>query len=258
MYGDGRETYHTTEQRERPWQSKAGGGQEGPTPSWSDDTRSTARERFYGSNSSYRYLPLDGSGSFNGGDRGRDVQQQNAVPHATDRSCCGERREEGGVSNRLDRYPRPESRDRPEHLSMKYRGDNIAEPWSRAGVIEYRMSPREEKRTTGHDYGHADMVGAGSVPSPSVPTVRVPRASTMHNPVDVGELAKIKAKKDAYRRDLEAQVSVRGIGLSLISKRLAQRQGRTVVHEDTSEEQIQDAGQRLIMIPRTLDYSALH
>lgn len=28
----------------------------------------------------------------------------------------------------------------------------------------------------------------------------------MHNPVDLEELASIKAKKDAYRRDLEEQV----------------------------------------------------
>lgn len=33
------------------------------------------------------------------------------------------------------------------------------------------------------------------------------RASTMHNPVDHEELERIKAKKDAYRRDLEAQVT---------------------------------------------------
>lgn len=32
------------------------------------------------------------------------------------------------------------------------------------------------------------------------------KASTMHNPVDPEELARIQAKKDAYRRDLETQV----------------------------------------------------
>lgn len=37
-------------------------------------------------------------------------------------------------------------------------------------------------------------------------TVGATRASTMHNPIDVEELARIRSKKDAYRRDLEAQV----------------------------------------------------
>lgn len=38
------------------------------------------------------------------------------------------------------------------------------------------------------------------------------KASTMHNPVDPEELAKIQAKKDSYRRDLEAQVTERERG----------------------------------------------
>ncbi|CAM9966762.1 unnamed protein product, partial [Hapterophycus canaliculatus] len=33
------------------------------------------------------------------------------------------------------------------------------------------------------------------------------KASTMHNPIDPEELARIQAKKDSYRRDLEAQMA---------------------------------------------------
>lgn len=41
------------------------------------------------------------------------------------------------------------------------------------------------------------------------------RARNMHNPMDLGEVARVKAKKDAYRRDLEAQVVCRTDRLGL-------------------------------------------
>lgn len=66
------------------------------------------------------------------------------------------------------------------------------------------------------EYGYAGSLGApgGAVPlHRAVPVAATAantgvsrRASSMHNPVDHEELARIQAKKDAYRRDLEAQV----------------------------------------------------
>lgn len=50
--------------------------------------------------------------------------------------------------------------------------------------------------------GGAPAVGGGV-------GVRSTKASTMHNPVDPEELARIQAKKESYRRDLEAQVKKR-------------------------------------------------
>lgn len=46
----------------------------------------------------------------------------------------------------------------------------------------------------------------GAVLHPSAQMVGISRTDTMHNPADAEELAAVKAKKDAYRRDLEAQV----------------------------------------------------
>ncbi|CAM9788995.1 unnamed protein product, partial [Ectocarpus sp. 13 AM-2016] len=37
--------------------------------------------------------------------------------------------------------------------------------------------------------------------------IRSTKASKMHNPVDAEELARIQAKKESYRRDLEAQMA---------------------------------------------------
>lgn len=69
------------------------------------------------------------------------------------------------------------------------------QPWEHGGPPEYRHLGPEVPP------GGAPAVGVG-VGAGVVCT----KASTMHNPVDPEELARIQAKKNAYRRDLETQV----------------------------------------------------
>ena len=68
--------------------------------------------------------------------------------------------------------------------------------WEHRGQQEYRYSQ------PGNPPCGSPVVGGGGVVST--------KASTMHNPVDPEELARIKAKKDSYRRDLEIQVTTTG------------------------------------------------
>ena len=76
-------------------------------------------------------------------------------------------------------------------------------------------SSRHHHRREQQEYGYTRSVGAPggavvlhhTVPAAAAANAGVStRASTMHNPVDHEELARIRAKKDAYRRDLGAQV----------------------------------------------------
>lgn len=80
----------------------------------------------------------------------------------------------------------------------------------------YRYNSQWQQPPTmhhGQEYGHSGTIGAprGISPRmmPAAPVQVSTRASMMHNPVDSEELERIKAKKDAYRKDLEAQVSTR-------------------------------------------------
>lgn len=72
--------------------------------------------------------------------------------------------------------------------------------WEARGQQEYRYSG------PGAQPGGSPVAVDGAGGGVGVAVVST-KASTMHNPVDPGEMAKIQAKKDSYRRDLEAQVS---------------------------------------------------
>lgn len=75
------------------------------------------------------------------------------------------------------------------------RAHSDSQQWEHGGPQEYRYSGPDSPT------GGSPAVGVG-VGAAVVST----KASTMHNPVDPEELARIQAKKDAYRRDLETQV----------------------------------------------------
>lgn len=80
--------------------------------------------------------------------------------------------------------------DRSEYPRVHHGGQQ----WEHGGPQEYRPSGPE--------------VSPGGAPAVEVGVgVVSTKASTMHNPVDPEELARIQAKKDAYRRDLETQVT---------------------------------------------------
>eukprot|EP00752_Nemacystus_decipiens_P012874 g11397.t2 len=80
--------------------------------------------------------------------------------------------------------------------------------WERRGEHEYRYSgpgaPPGGVPTAGLGVGARAGAGAGAGVGVGVVSTK---ASNMHNPVDSEELAKIQAKKDSYRRDLEAQMA---------------------------------------------------
>ncbi len=83
--------------------------------------------------------------------------------------------------------------DGGDHTRIPYPGQR----WEHGGQREYRHT------RPGVPPGGGSVVGGGGVGG-----VVSTKASTMHNPVDPEELARIKAKKDSYRRDLETQVTV--------------------------------------------------
>lgn len=84
----------------------------------------------------------------------------------------------------------PQEEDRGDYNSR----DHFDQQWERRGQQEYRYSG------PGAPPGEVPVAGVG------VGVVST-KASTMHNPVDPEELARIQAKKDSYRRDLETQVT---------------------------------------------------
>lgn len=105
------------------------------------------------------------------------------------------------------RYPAREASDgvwRGGGRGSDDRGTRTGPPREHCGQQQYRHSG------PGGPPGGAPTVGNELVST---------KASTMHNPVDLGELARIQAKKDSYRRDLEAQVigisSARAVGVNL-------------------------------------------
>lgn len=77
--------------------------------------------------------------------------------------------------------------------------DRRSQQWGQAPIVHH---------VQGHESAGFVQTLAGTSPR-MVPARLSTRTSTMHNPIDSEELMRIKAKKDAYRRDLEAQVSTR-------------------------------------------------
>lgn len=88
---------------------------------------------------------------------------------------------------------------------------DVERAWRGGGGGEYRGSQLEHPAGGGQGRGYEysePANGPGGASQRTVPaTGGSTRASFMHNPVDPEELARAKAKKDAYRRDLEAQVT---------------------------------------------------
>lgn len=73
----------------------------------------------------------------------------------------------------------------------------------RPGPIWDHREQQEHRYSGPRGHSGGAQAGGGGV------GVRSTKASTMHNPVDPEELARIQAKKESYRRDLEAQVKKR-------------------------------------------------
>ena len=121
-----------------------------------------------------------------------------------------ERREDWGIA-------------RQEHrpLTKALVGGADGRAWREGDGRDYSNSSRnqsdqqwERRVQQQHRYsGLGDPPGGGPVAGVGAGAGMVStKASNMHNPVDPEELAKIQAKKDSYRRDLEAQVTESGIG----------------------------------------------
>lgn len=84
-------------------------------------------------------------------------------------------------------------------------GNPSACSWSQEDTSDHADAAHTVAATRQEDHGGRLYQTDDTFPS-SLPTVGANRASMMHNPVDAEEFARVKAKKDAYRRDLEAQV----------------------------------------------------
>ena len=133
-----------------------------------------------------------------------------------------------GTNTRNDAFSGGEQglRGRGARYDTMMNGDDIrgtmgTQTGGGGGGYQYQQQQHHHRERQGYVYA-GGSVGVGvsggdravlhAVPAPiaaaAVAKAGVStRASTMHNPVDHEELEKIKAKKDAYRRDLEAQVT---------------------------------------------------
>lgn len=79
---------------------------------------------------------------------------------------------------------------------------------SDAPPLRRKSPPRIEGAAFREGRGHPERIEGTSdvlMPHPA-PTVGVTGTRTMHNPLNADELAKAKSRKEAYRKDLEAQV----------------------------------------------------
>lgn len=90
---------------------------------------------------------------------------------------------------------------RKKNVDLYPRVHHDGQPLEHGGLQEYRrLGPVAPP-------GGAPGVGVGVGIGARVVSTK---ASTMHNPVEPEELARLQAKKDAYRKDLETQVIDRG------------------------------------------------
>lgn len=133
-----------------------------------------------------------------------------------DRNPGGRERRRGSNAHRLEPeegYARnlPSNGGGTNESSRQRGGDGGHWEWRPEEKAEMHRDLRREELPGGHRHGYSGSTGfPGEGRSNGLGVGPVgkgfTRASTMHNPVDLEELASIKAKKDAYRRDLEEQV----------------------------------------------------